>query len=82
MGTSLGLCVSPSEFKALGPYFLICEVGECGEDTSCVSQQMGPCWFSETQCVPVGGHSQGGGAGLHVHLALWVCCFIFLSLCC
>lgn len=29
MGTPLGLCVSSSEFKALGPYFVICEVGEC-----------------------------------------------------
>lgn len=75
MGTSLGLCVSPSEFKALGPYFLICEEVWEGYQL-CVSQQMGPRWYSETQCVPVGGHSgwwsrapcTPGPVGLLLHL--------------
>lgn len=82
MGTSLGLCVSPSEFKALGPYFLICEVGECGKDTSSVFPSRRDLAGSQKRSVSPWEATQGGGAGLRVHLALWVCCFSSLSLCC
>lgn len=76
MGTSLGLCVSPSEFKALGPYFLICDVGECGKDTSSVFPSRWDLAGSQKRSVPVGGHSgwwsrapcTPGPVGLLLHL--------------